>query len=404
MIKSEEVLEELKGYITQLLEIAEKSHSFWLLAETYLLQAKIALISLDVDEARKLLSKAQSIAEKYSLNQLVIKISNEHDKLLKQLELWEKLKETQAPLTERIQLSQLNEQMELIAKNRRPLDQKSEVEQPVWLAILTNKGKLVMSNPFYSDMNLDDQRLSNFLSSFNTFCDQIFSESFDRVKFGQFTVLIKSVDSYYICYMFQGQTYNARQKLFHFSDLITKDIELQKILKEAYKENLLIGISEFPYLEKLIQESFLSSPKGFKMPFKAYTGDEPYLFVSYAHVNRLLVYPIIDKLHKIGFNIWYDEGIPISQNWKQSIVKHLERSSAFLLFVTPHIIESENVRKEISFALKKEKSFIIVYLKETNLPNELMFEIADIQAIMKYLMSDKEFYEKLNHTITNILS
>lgn len=80
------------------------------------------------------------------------------------------------------------------------------------------------------------------------------------------------------------------------------------------------------------------------------------------------------------------------------------RLSLFLVFTSPHIINSEMVKKEISFALKKNKPFFAVYLKETNLPSELEFEIADIQAMMKYLMPKSEFFLKLKNLIINSLN
>jgi NAD-dependent SIR2 family protein deacetylase len=97
--------------------------------------------------------------------------------------------------------------------------------------------------------------------------------------------------------------------------------------------------------------------------------------------------------------IWYDEGIPVSENWKKSIAHSLERCDTFLVFISPHIIDSEYVRKEISFALKKKKKFVAVYLKETKLPLELEFEIADIQALMKYIIPKTEFYTKIREVL-----
>lgn len=44
-------------------------------------------------------------------------------------------------------------------------------------------------------------------------------------------------------------------------------------------------------------------------PFPAYKGNQPYVFVSYAHDDAELVYPEIHRLREAGFNIWYDEGI-----------------------------------------------------------------------------------------------
>ncbi|MFX0043944.1 MAG: TIR domain-containing protein, partial [Candidatus Hodarchaeota archaeon] len=399
-----ELLDEFQDYITRLMDVTKKYNSHSLLAEAYLLQARLALLTLDIKEARRLLTQAQKISEKYGLNRLAIKISSEHDELLKQLEMWEKLKESKAPLAERMELSRLNEQMERMVKKRVVSLPKLEAEQPVLLTVMSKGGRTLLSNPFTADLTIDSAYFGEFLASCNIFCDQIFSETFDRVKFGQNTVLITTVESFSICYMFQGQSYSARQKLLHFSEAIRKEPEIIKKLKDASKKNAEIKVNEITSIEDLIYESFLSDPQQFQMPFKAYESDGPFVFVSYSHTDRLQVYPIIDYLNRTGINIWYDEGIPISEDWKKSIVENLERCSAFLVFITPHIIDSEYVRKEISFALKKHKPFFSVYLKETQLPSELEFEIGNIQFMKKFLLPETEFYNKLNKMLDPVLN
>ncbi|GAG60629.1 unnamed protein product, partial [marine sediment metagenome] len=129
------------------------------------------------------------------------------------------------------------------------------------------------------------------------------------------------------------------------------------------------------------------------MPFKAYEGDKSFVFASYSHTDKLQVYPIIDYLNKIGLNIWYDEGIPISENWKKSIVENLDKCSGFLVFITPHIIDSEYVRKEINYAMKMNKPVFTIYLKETKLPHELMFDMDEIQA--RQFIKEGKFEESL---------
>ncbi len=398
-----QILDEFQTYLSRLIAIVKKGRSYWVLAETYLLQARASLLTLNMNKARRLFAKSQVLAEKYGLNQLAIKISNEHDKMLNQLDMWENLKESKAPLTERIELSRLNEQMKGMMRKRIVKLPKLEAEQPVLLTVMSKEGNILLSNPFTADLTIDSTYFSEFLSSCTTFCDQILSESFDRVKFGKHTVLITAVDSLSICYMFQGQSYSARQKLIHFSEAVKKEPDIMKVLQEAGNKNVEIKLSETSSLEEIIYESFLSDPKQFQMPFKAYEGDGPFVFVSYSHTDRLQVYPIIDYLNRIGVNIWYDEGIPISEDWKKSIVENLERCSAFLVFITPHIIDSEYVRKEISFALKKQKPFFSVYLRETELPSELEFEIGNIQFMKKYLIPETEFYNKLNRMLDPVL-
>jgi len=113
-----EILNELEPLIAQLLNIAEKTQSHWIQAETYLFQAKLALLSFDVNKSRRFLTQAQQIAERYSLNRLALEISNEHKNLIDRLELWEQLKNSEAPISERFELAQINEQMERMHRSR----------------------------------------------------------------------------------------------------------------------------------------------------------------------------------------------------------------------------------------------------------------------------------------------
>ena len=177
-----------------------------------------------------------------------------------------------------------------------------------------------------------------------------------------------------------------------------------EILEKSIRTGQQINVKEQPDLEELITECFLADPRNMQLPFKAYKGNNPFLFASYVHSDKLHVYPIIDHLHKSGFNVWYDEGISPSEDWKKSIVDNIEKCSAFVVFITPNIVNSKYVRREISYALSKDKSFYSIYLKDTKLPGELEFEISGIQSMKKYSMSDSDFYEKIKEVLSPTLS
>ena len=113
-----EVLDELKLYITQLLDIAEKSHSYWTLCETSLIQAKLSLLTFDIKKSQRFLTQAHQIAERFDLTQLTVKIANEEEELLKKLDLWEKLKEGDAPMSDRMELARLDEKIVKIIQKR----------------------------------------------------------------------------------------------------------------------------------------------------------------------------------------------------------------------------------------------------------------------------------------------
>jgi tetratricopeptide (TPR) repeat protein len=112
-----EILNELDPLISHLLGIAEKTQSQRIQAETYLFQAKLALLTFDVKKSRRFLTQAQQIAERHNLNKLAKEISNEHKNLIDRLGLWEQLKDSEAPSSERFKLAEMGAQLERMHRN-----------------------------------------------------------------------------------------------------------------------------------------------------------------------------------------------------------------------------------------------------------------------------------------------
>ena len=70
------------------------------------------------------------------------------------------------------------------------------------------------------------------------------------------------------------------------------------------------------------------------VPFEAYDDEEPFLFVSYDHSDKAIVYPIIENLYNSGILIWYDEGIEVSSKWLKIIAEKLNKCHVFLVFIS----------------------------------------------------------------------
>ncbi len=85
----EEVLQELKNLASSLEKIAQDQQLHSLLAETYLLQSRLALIDLDIKRTKELLMTAQLIADERGLIKLASTIKNELELLKSQLNNWE---------------------------------------------------------------------------------------------------------------------------------------------------------------------------------------------------------------------------------------------------------------------------------------------------------------------------
>ena len=137
-------------------------------------------------------------------------------------------------------------------------------------------------------------------------------------------------------------------------------------------------------------------------PTKAYKGEEPYIFISYAHKDSDFVFPEIERLTADGFKIWYDEGIEPSEEWSEEIGKAIVNCGVFLIFVSPRSAESVNCRNEVNLALNNNKKFLAVHIEETELPVGLQLRMGDLQAILQYNLSSNNYQLKLEQSLTNL--
>jgi len=135
------------------------------------------------------------------------------------------------------------------------------------------------------------------------------------------------------------------------------------------------------------------------LPCAAYTGDEPFAFISYAHLDAEAVYPEIQRLDLMGYRIWYDEGIDPGNEWPEEVASALKRSTQFIVFVTQRAIDSRNVRNEINYALKLDKPFFAIHLDETELPPGMDLQMSSIQAILKWRMNEQTYVRNLERAL-----
>src|SRR5512141_1089583 len=103
----------------------------------------------------------------------------------------------------------------------------------------------------------------------------------------------------------------------------------------------------------------------FPLPFEAYQGEEPYIFISYAHADAEIVYADIQFFHDLGYRIWYDEGIDPGNEWSGEVEKSILNCSCFIVFISPNSVASRNVRDEINLAISQDKDFLAIHLAPT---------------------------------------
>ena len=140
-----------------------------------------------------------------------------------------------------------------------------------------------------------------------------------------------------------------------------------------------------------LEESKLVPGIGRK-PYPAYRGNEPYVFVSYAHADADKVFSEIRRFNNAGFHLWYDEGISPGNEWPEEIASAIDNCSGFVVMISPKSIISENVRNEVGFAISENKPFLAIFLEETDLGQGLRLQIGSRNVIYKYRLHE-EVYE-----------
>ncbi|MHA2323908.1 MAG: hypothetical protein ACXACB_00800, partial [Promethearchaeota archaeon] len=250
-----DLIKEFNPILIQLLKISEEQKMYGTLAEAKLLQAKLSLIQMNLEEAQRLLTQAQRVAELYGLNLIAQKISIEHDNYLEKLGEWESFKERDAPVSERLKLASVDKVLERLQGKRALEPPELLEEEPIVLLIIDKSGISYFNYSFKEGWDFD-WLFSSFMSAFETFSSEVFSESIDRIKIGENLILINPVESFLVCYIIKGQSYPGLQKLNRFSKAIKDDNEIWETLSRAVKTGEVLELNKPGSLGIIVKEIF----------------------------------------------------------------------------------------------------------------------------------------------------
>ncbi len=108
----------------------------------------------------------------------------------------------------------------------------------------------------------------------------------------------------------------------------------------------------------------------------------PYVFVSYASVDRERVLPIVAALTRAGVPVWLDQqGIAGGENYGTVIADAVKGSAAFVLMASAASLSSRNVRQEIALGWRFERPYLPLLLEEVTIPDDLAYWLEAAQWI-----------------------
>ncbi len=253
-----EVLDEIQVYVAKLESIARNQHSYLLLTQTYWLQSQLALISLDLNKAKKLLIQAQIIAEEKQLHRLVLKINNEYETLLNQAKQWARLKDESATFDKRISMIQIDDLIASMTSNKEIEMLDFSLENPVYLIIISKSGKTLFTRKFHTLSTLDDALIGGFIAAINSFASEIFETTghIERIKHQNYTLIIKVEGDFLFSYVYKGQSFTALSKLTNYVEKVSSIKFLWNKLEEVSKTPIYLDDSFKIELERRADSIF----------------------------------------------------------------------------------------------------------------------------------------------------
>lgn len=253
---NEELMVKIKEHAEMALEIAISQGSYWLRAETYCLQAQISLIELEYENAKRLLTQAQLIADEKGLHQLARKISNEFDELLEKEEKWTELTMNQASMLERVEVAQIDERVERMARIQEAEAPIAAQDDPIQFMLMSAHGGFcIVSKEFQTSFKVDESLVTGFLSAITSFSDEVFSMPLDRIKVGDYIILFRAVVPFLFCYVFKGESYTALKKVDKIIEALQEDIDLWNSLENTVDSGLLNHETNHT-IEQIVTEVF----------------------------------------------------------------------------------------------------------------------------------------------------
>jgi tetratricopeptide (TPR) repeat protein len=172
--EDQSILKEIEQLTKQLLIFAKEQYSHSIIASTALLQAKLELLELNIEAAKRLLVQAELIAQEYGLKLLEQKISAEFDSLLNHEKDWIEAKGKPISFTELMDLAAIDDSIRIMVNKKKLQTPSFEIDEPVMLLIAKSTGISIYSKIFRefdlkSDFN--EQLIGGFLSALNDFSD-----------------------------------------------------------------------------------------------------------------------------------------------------------------------------------------------------------------------------------------
>ncbi len=126
----------------------------------------------------------------------------------------------------------------------------------------------------------------------------------------------------------------------------------------------------------------------------------PYVFLSYAHLDKTIIHDLLITLDTIGVRVGWDEGLVWGDDYVPQLTNMIKGSKAVICCLTPDAIKSDRfVNQEVDFALRQGVRILPLELRETILTDRLDLLIGSRHRLKHFEMSEDRFFEAIKEQI-----
>lgn len=200
----------------------------------------------NISEAKQLLTKTQILFDRLGKTDTATMISQEIDLLLSDMSD----RDFDDTDEGNKNLQELFIRLKKLANNGVELT----YEEPQLLLLINTDG-LNLYTKKLSDTTINGQLMSGFFHALNQWMREIVFEDgyIDRIKYQNFTIIMKSINQSLLCYIFKGETYSGFKTVGNLTDALLNDEKISEFLKNSPNN---ISESMEQLLTKRINEVF----------------------------------------------------------------------------------------------------------------------------------------------------
>ena len=117
------------------------------------------------------------------------------------------------------------------------------------------------------------------------------------------------------------------------------------------------------------------------------------IFLSYSRKDQASAEKLKQRIEGLGYSVWMDiQNIRGGDLWRRQIVEGIERCRLYIILLSAHSIESDNVRRELDLARAKRVPILPVstHPAPPGVPREMEYQLVGLQMVDEHLFENEQ--------------